>query len=506
MRDVSRSTASATLVVGIVVAVGCGRANPSSGDELLRFGRFLRDVHPDVHRFVTRDALDAILENEATVLDALEDGGGAPGTAPHEVELRTARGYQRVLAAVRDAHLALALPSGQPGAPDPLPLLPVLVRWVEDRGFVDAATAPWPRGTEVLAIDGVALATIRAEIEPLIVADGENPDARAATLHREFTKLYHLAFGARRRYEVSVRLPDGTRDTRTLDAVERDGLGSLQAVRHSAVVGDAVSPGQSAGEPAWPWLIREEARSILRVPTFGIADMDAFTVRVDAAFADVDPALPLILDLRGNEGGFRTGAIAILQHLLAEPYTEWVRVQAKVRRMPRAHRARTDLLFGDEAGWRALFRDPPVDGLYAYEGDPLAQLMTGGDEVFEGEVVVLVDGATNSAANELVLTLRHHRPSIRIVGEEIGGECAQHTGELPVVYGPVGSDVRMLVSVFRITHLPVPGCRVGRGLMPDVAVRYTVDDFLAGRDPFLAALDDLDGDGVPGSDSRGGGR
>jgi hypothetical protein len=44
------------------------------------------------------------------------------------------------------------------------------------------------------------------------------------------------------------------------------------------------------------------------------------------------------------------------------------------------------------------------------------------------------------------------------------------------------------MSILRLEHLSVPGCRPGRGLAPDVAVRYARADFDAGRDPYEAAV------------------
>jgi C-terminal processing protease CtpA/Prc len=107
---------------------------------------------------------------------------------------------------------------------------------------------------------------------------------------------------------------------------------------------------------------------------------------------------------------------------------------------------------------------------------------------FAGRVVALVDGRTNSAANELVIALKHARPDAIIVGEEAGGACAEHVGELPTTWTTPTFGVTVLMSIIRLEHVSVPGCQPGRGLEPNVPVRYTRADFEAGRDPYEEAV------------------
>lgn len=121
------------------------------------------------------------------------------------------------------------------------------------------------------------------------------------------------------------------------------------------------------------------------------------------------------------------------------------------------------------------------------DGDPLVDRMVPVGS-FPGRVLVLVDGRTNSAANELVVALKHARPDTTLVGEEVGGACAEHIGELPTTWTTPTFGVTVLLSIIRLEHVSVPGCRPGRGLAPDVAVPYTRADFDAGRDPYEAAV------------------
>ena len=121
-----------------------------------------------------------------------------------------------------------------------------------------------------------------------------------------------------------------------------------------------------------------------------------------------------------------------------------------------------------------------------FEGDPLAALMIPTDS-WNGRVLVLIDGLTNSAANELVVALKHQRPDAILIGEEAGGGCQEHIGELPVVWTTPTFRISVLMSLIRLELVPVP-CAPGHGLIPDVAVAYSRHDFDAGLDPYVDAV------------------
>lgn len=227
----------------------------------------------------------------------------------------------------------------------------------------------------------------------------------------------------------------------------------------------------------------DERTAMLRLSTFGVADMDEYRERVDAAFDSLD-ADRLVIDLRGNLGGLRPNAVAVLRHLLDAPYHQWIGLDARFNRLPRRYRKRLTYPFEDEGGLAGRFPHAP----FRIDGDPYDPQLTTVDTPYQGEVVVLVDGQTSSAANTLVLALERFHPRLLTVGEEVGGECAQHIGEFAAVYQAEDSPVAILHSLVRVQHVVVEGCTFGHGLVPDKAVTYTAEDFLSGRDPYLSAL------------------
>lgn len=444
-------------------------AEPSgarAAQELRQFVDYLEAVHPEPHRFVTPEALHAEVDTQAAWLAGLD----AP--TPFEV----GRAWHRVLAHVADSHVKVGLPLY--GSDAPVSLLPVLPLTVHTTTFIDAASVELPLGTEVEHIDGRSMATIQEDLTPLVIAEGTTERVRQRALASDFARYYHLAYGMADTYVVGLRFPDGTTEDRPLPGVDRVGMQQLQRTRHS---GPTRGPGTEDG--AWPTVTRlDDHRALLSLPSFGAADMDTFRTRADAALADLEGIDTLYIDVRGNIGGLRPNAFAVLDHLIDQPYPQWDGFDARVTRIPRRHRKRVTFPMGGSPKERLPAR--PITG------DPLLDWMSPRPTPFTGKVVVLVDGLTNSAANTFVLALVRYRPEVLVVGQELGGECGQHIGEFPAVYQPPSASVAVMHSLIRVDHIDVEGCTWGRGLRPHTPIDYTADDFLTGRAPWLSGAMD----------------
>ena len=474
-RLVMLRSAVISALFGVAVA-GCASAPTAPGDDLRGFVRFLEASHPRPHAYVQRDELAALTEQEAQRLDQL----GTPD------DFAVGLALHRVLARVADGHLAVALPVFQDDVADSLTLLPLLPKQLGEAFFVDACTTELPRGTRLLAIDGEPIEALWPQLEALVLADGHHASARRMALERSFARHYHLLRGMRPSYQVAVQRPGAEPEMITLTGVPRDAAGALAQERHSAPLWGPVS---TEAQP-WPFVVPvADGTVLLRLPSFGIADQDGYRARVDALFEDIDPDDTLILDLRGNEGGLRTHGVAVLNHVLGVPYSQWQSVAARVRRVPREFRPFTTFPFVPEEHLAALLEgaEPEGDRLVR-TGDPLAARMVPHGEGHRGRLIAFVDGATNSAAVELLTALRAFHPSAEVHGEPTGGECGRHVGEVPVVYTTPQRGVSVLMSLLAIGHVPTPGCVEGQGHTPDHEVVYDEAAFMAGADPYLTGL------------------
>jgi hypothetical protein len=430
-----------------------------AADELREFVDYLEVVHPVPHRFVSPEALHQRLDDEAARLEALTD------PTPFDI----GRAWHRILAPVADGHIQVGLPIYS--SDTPLQLFPVLPLRLDDTTLVDAAVPDLPPGTVLTHVDGQPIQDLYEDLLELVLADGTSETVRKRLLEADFPRYYHLARGMKASYALTIELPDGRTEVREVEGLPRGDMARLHQSRRSA------STWGPSGDP-WPALVPlNDHTALLQLPTFGVADMDAFRARVDTELAELDAYATLIIDVRGNEGGLRPNAFAVLDHLLDRPYPQWTHFEAAVPRIPRAFRDRITFPYGGPPRGRL-----PVEPVTE---DPLLSWMKPHPQPFAGEVVVLVDGRTTSAANTFVLSLVNDRPGVRVRGQELGGGCSAHVGELAAVYQPPSGSVAVLHSLFHIGHV-APDCVPGRGWMPPEPVAYTTADFLAEQDPWLA--------------------
>lgn len=106
-------------------------------------------------------------------------------------------------------------------------------------------------------------------------------------------------------------------------------------------------------------------------------------------------------------------------------------------------------------------------------------------EHYGRSVVVLIDEGTNGGAETLATCLRDTLPGTRFVGRPSAGSPAADGDSWERIELPHSGAVVMLPT--QRVYGPAGALIEGRGVVPDVAVRWTRDDVVMARDPDLEA-------------------
>jgi C-terminal processing protease CtpA/Prc len=110
-------------------------------------------------------------------------------------------------------------------------------------------------------------------------------------------------------------------------------------------------------------------------------------------------------------------------------------------------------------------------------------------DFFSGDVYVLVGGPTFSAASLFARNLKG-QSNVTLVGEETGGGYYSNNGLLIPTLTLPNTGIRVRLPLFRLVpdrNAPMDG----RGVMPDVLVRPTVDAVRKGVDRKMEAVKSL---------------
>ena len=369
--------------------------------------------------------------------------------------------------------------------------VPFHFRWLGSRMIVTRSFTddPWiAAGTEVLTINGVAVADILARLMTVARADGHNDGKRVAYLEVQgtsrleaFDVYFPLIFpSAAPRFTLSVRGAGGEGPSE---------LGVRPATYEERVAAmTSPAAGVDKARPIWEMRLLDGHVAYLRMPSWALYNstwnwkaflMESFGTLVDRGVTD------LVIDLRGNEGGNDVGDV-IVGHLITDPVPRQV-----VSRRVRYRRVPEDLLPHLDT-WDPSFRDwgsaamEPIDGFYRLrrdaDDDPGGTIPPAAPR-FAGRTWVLV-GATNSSATfEFAQTLRQNRLGT-LVGQPTGGNQRGINGGAFFFLRLPGSGIELDLPL--IGQFP-DGDRPDAGLQPDILVVPTAIDIARGRDAELEA-------------------
>jgi C-terminal processing protease CtpA/Prc len=201
---------------------------------------------------------------------------------------------------------------------------------------------------------------------------------------------------------------------------------------------------------------------------------------METAFQDIAThgSTALVLDLRGNGGGRDALGRQLLQHLVDQPFqyyddlvinsrtASFGRYQAEPDTVPEA--------FVEE--WK--------DGKLHAVKHPNWGTHSPAAPVFGGRVFALVDGASFSTTCEFLSHVRNLGRAT-VIGQESGGAYVGNTSGFISEIRLPHTGVVIGVPRMRYDLAVKPAKPFGRGILPDVAVSYDIQERLAAKDKEL---------------------
>ncbi len=407
---------------------------PAQLQEDLRFLRqALERDHPGLYAFLDQEAFDGQYADLYRSLDAPMPEGAFP------------RHIAPLVAAIRCAHTGVRPSDAFSNALErERRYFPFVVRMIDGRLFVlegPGEAAPVVPGSEVVSINGVPAATLLSDLSARVPADGYNETYKVFQVNHAFPRLYAAYLGQPDRFELALRAPDDRRYT-----VEGAGLPFEEVGPRYPSVHPAITQGGAL--PLAFRTVDEADTGILAVGAFAAPDPERFMAYV----ADVFDELArkgighLILDLRGNSGGYPLLAADLLSYLADSAFVYFAQVDGA-----------------------------PVAFPGLYQPQPPRKTR------FAGDVYILADGGCVSSAAHFISLVRYHGWGI-LVGEETGGTFYCHDNSVQVALPRTGIRVNIPRTAYQTA---VSGYARGAGIRPDHPVAPTLQEVLDGVDAVM---------------------
>jgi hypothetical protein len=340
---------------------------------------------------------------------------------------------------------------------------PLVLRWSELGLFVDLRSLESvPPGTQILAIDGVPAADLAKGVAA--VRGAQSPSLRLFFAANVLPLYLYAQDPSRTRFDVSMRLPNGTVETQRLDAMDRPRL--IQAIQSFG----------ARDQPNYTFTRLKDGR-VGYIDYRSCEDMDAFERFLHATFSSIraEPVDGLVIDIRSNTGGDSSLNDRLWNMVTAKPFSQYGPSEERVSDLLKRSYGRKKYvqIYGEKA-W-----SKPDETLISWDADPLFK--PGPNPLrYSGPVSLLVGTGTFSSGMMCAIPACDFGLAT-IVGQETG-EPVNSTGE--IFFGTTQATGITYQFTTKFFYGPKPRPNM-QGVLPDVTIVPTEADVQAGRDPVL---------------------
>lgn len=373
-----------------------------------------------------------------------------------------------LLSVIKDGH-SLILPAAETAAMHAHNALyfPFQVYWYNGhlytiRNF--SADTSIADGSEIISINNKKTEDIIAFLCSRQVRDGENQTYPLWIINRYFRGYYGISFGYPERYDLILKLSDGTSRKYTVSGVSNDSIAIRKSTRYAY---------SNAINQQGIHLKVNGKTAVLSISTWDAKILrtlyhQQFKKEIDAAFQQiaVQKIEHLIIDIRDNQGGEAIYGDYLLGYLLQQPYqytTGVFKVMKHGTNEQQLQRVATDF---------SKVHQPRKNN-------------------FKGMVYVLINGGSFSNSGIFSSRLQWYRRGV-FIGEEAAGNKTVLTGVFGIGGKTILPNSKIICdrSNYRILISDV-SANDGYGVVPDIAVTPSAQDIIQGRDPVMEKVMEL---------------
>ncbi len=416
----------------------------------------LSKKHPGFYRYHAKTVMDAFIDSTLqTVRDSL-------------TEVQIYRKIKPVFAKIGCLHTDVSTsPAYQNWLKSTNTLLPLRVYVQGQRAFIIqnySSDATVPIGSEVLEVNGIAVAAIIRQLLAAIPSDGYNESEKILLLRHHFAEWYRAICEVTERFHLTIRTGPEEKEY------------TLQGVNSAVFPLPAPLQGERLG------FRLQDSLAVLTIRSFARSEIKAAGqhyksfLRKTFKRLDREQVPHLVLDLRYNTGGTDANAALLCTYLMNTPYRYWSRIEAT--------KAFAESIKGLAS---LMYRKPtPTDSLYQWRKSRFTrefdfyEPQKPAKHTYKGKLYVLINGLCLSSCSDLTAVLSHNQRGV-FVGQETGGGYQGNTsGLMPEVKLPVGLTIT--VPLLKYTNAVTPGVNHGRGTMPNHSIVPTVQEVIEGTD------------------------
>lgn len=354
--------------------------------------------------------------------------------------------------------------------------LPLLFQNIDNRWFITHNLSDKSiirPGTEIIAINNMAVKTISQQLRSFLSADGNNPaqlkyltQLLPTTSYQLFDAYFPLLFNPNNQhYKLTLRLPNSSRE------VIIDVVALTLKEREQALLN--LEPTLADNTSSWQYRTLANNTVYLKLGSFATYNMEfdwrAFYAQ---AFTDIaqTQAQHLIIDIRGNGGGSDETMLQLGEYLSGSLNKQLPFITK------RSNIEISDNIKPYLKTW---------DNELFTQAQPSIPILEKVQTPFDGEVWLLVDGA-NSSATFMMAKQYQDAGIATIIGSPTGGNVNGINGGGMFFMVLPNTQIEIDIPIYQ--YLPVDDIvdpQNTQGVIPDVLIKPTVADIITAQDGVL---------------------
>lgn len=338
-----------------------------------------------------------------------------------------------------------------------------------------------PGGSEISHINGLTTQEYIEAVDPLI--SYELPNFRNSQIQESFNRHLLALFGPQHTTEITY-MHQGEEVTQTVSHIDYDEW------KDALSEGEEYKRKRIATFKPWDYKKLTDHVGYLNIFSFSIPDEEKYKFFLKKIFKDIkkDEITSLIIDVRGNTGGYPRDVSNLLHHITQRSFKTMDLSEMKVSQSYKDY-------FNEGSRinmYQVTIRRNNIHGidinkLFGYQnGDVITQSQEFNEQAilenneFAGELYLLTDKRTFSAASSLAATFKCYELGL-ILGEETGGTQVFHANSM---YKQL--KYTDLVAGMATTRLYTNCAMVeDQGVLPNIEVIPNVMHIVSGQDHVL---------------------
>ncbi len=447
---------------------------------------FLYDYHPNIFRYTTKNTFDMAFQNLKSNLRVM-----------NERQIRIA--LRKIVAKIGCGHTNI-IPSQlfiKYYTKNDYSNLPLEVQIFNDKLLISnnlSSDSSIVLGSELLSVNGWQSNDLVQHILDMEGSDGLNHSYKSYEIAQNFRYFCSLLFGMHNSFFVEIKDSTQTIKMMQLFEKEEDSIVTIQKNKPQEITKQALKQANATINQPASWAIEQKYKklkidttnslAIFRIDEFEGKKYKKFYTKIFKTLHEqkIDK---LVIDLRGNGGGKMFDACNLLTYLLKEPFSyEFKRKNIKVRF--RKYMTDSKFLIGlmplaFRFVAKKIIRNDST--IYIVSDKPQQKY------IFKGEIFVLTDGGTFSAASFVASYLKQLSKAT-LIGTETGGSESGTNAMLFAFLTLPETQIILRLPLYRINHI-LPLQDIGNGVMPSFTVNYTIQEIIDKQDKEIEKVYEL---------------